>query len=82
MSELCFGEVINEMHILLDNLSALTSCEKYFSTGIMSTVLDMTELLAWEQSIWRRRQDLNPGHIGERRLLSLLRHLCSPKNNN
>ena len=40
----------------------------------------------WEQGrepttnsthIWRRRQDLNPGHIGGRRVLSPLRHLCS-----
>ena len=28
---------------------------------------------------WRRRQDLNPGHIGGRRVLSPLRHPCSPK---
>ena len=28
--------------------------------------------------IWRRRQDLNPGHIGGRRVLSPLRHPCSP----
>ena len=29
--------------------------------------------------IWRRRQDLNPGHIDGRRALSPLRHPCSPK---
>ena len=29
--------------------------------------------------IWRRRWDLNPGHIGGRRVLSPLRHPCSPK---
>ena len=29
--------------------------------------------------IWRRHQDLNPGHIGGRRVLSPLRHPCSPK---
>jgi len=29
--------------------------------------------------IWRRRQDSNPGHIGGRRVLSPLRHPCSPK---
>ena len=28
--------------------------------------------------IWRRRQDSNPGHIGGRRVLSPLRHPCSP----
>ena len=28
--------------------------------------------------IWRRRRDLNPGHIGARRALSPLRHPCSP----
>jgi len=28
--------------------------------------------------IRRRRQDSNPGHIGGRRVLSPLRHLCSP----
>ena len=28
--------------------------------------------------IWRRRRDLNPGHIGGRRVLSLLGHPCSP----
>ena len=28
--------------------------------------------------IWRRRPDLNPGHIGGRRVLSSLRHPCSP----
>ena len=27
--------------------------------------------------IWRRRRDMNPGHIGERRVLSPLRHPCS-----
>ena len=27
--------------------------------------------------IWCRRQDSNPGHIGERRVLSPLRHPCS-----
>ena len=27
--------------------------------------------------IWRRRRDLNPGHIGERRVLSPLCHPCS-----
>ena len=27
--------------------------------------------------IWRRRQDLNPGHIGGRRVLSPLHHRCS-----
>ena len=30
--------------------------------------------------IWRRRRDLNPGHIGGRRVLSPLRHPCSPVN--
>ena len=29
--------------------------------------------------IWRRRRDLNPGHIGGRRVLSPLRHPCSSK---
>jgi len=29
--------------------------------------------------IWRRRQDSNPGHIGGRRVLSPLRHPCSPR---
>ena len=29
--------------------------------------------------IWRRRQDSNLGHIGGRRVLSPLRHPCSPK---
>ena len=28
--------------------------------------------------IWRRRRDLNPGHIGGRRALSPLHHPCSP----
>jgi len=28
--------------------------------------------------IWLRRRDSNPGHIGERRVLSPLRHPCSP----
>ena len=28
--------------------------------------------------IWRRRQESNPGHIGGRRVLSPLRHPCSP----
>ena len=28
--------------------------------------------------IWRRRRDLNPGHIGGRRVLSTLGHPCSP----
>ena len=28
--------------------------------------------------IWRRRRELNPGHSGGRRVLSLLRHPCSP----
>ena len=28
--------------------------------------------------IWRRRRDLNPGHIGGRRVLSPLHHHCSP----
>ena len=28
--------------------------------------------------IWRRRQDLNPGHFGGRQVLSPLRHPCSP----
>ena len=28
--------------------------------------------------IWRRRRDLNPGHIGGRRALSPPRHSCSP----
>ena len=28
--------------------------------------------------IWRRRRDLNPGHIGERRALSPLRHPLLP----
>jgi len=31
--------------------------------------------------IWRRRQDSNPGHIGGRRVLSPLRHPCSPRFN-
>ena len=31
--------------------------------------------------IWRWRQDLNPGHIGGRRVLSPLRHPCSPLGN-
>ena len=30
--------------------------------------------------IWRRRRDLNPGHIGGRRVLSPLRHPCPPFN--
>ena len=29
--------------------------------------------------MWRRRQDSNPGHTGGRRVLSQLRHPCSPK---
>ena len=29
--------------------------------------------------IWRRRRDLNPGHISGRRVLSPLRHPCSPR---
>ena len=29
-------------------------------------------------NIWRRRRDLNPGHIGGRRVLSSLRYLCAP----
>ena len=28
--------------------------------------------------IWRRRQDSNPGHIGGGRVLSPLRHPCTP----
>ena len=28
--------------------------------------------------MWRRRRDLNPGHIGGRRVFSPLRHPCSP----
>ena len=28
--------------------------------------------------IWRRRRDLNPGHIGGKWALPLLRHPCSP----
>ena len=28
--------------------------------------------------IWRQRRDLNPGHTGGRRVLSPLRHPCSP----
>ena len=32
--------------------------------------------------IWRRRQDSNSGHIGARRVLSSLRHPCSPMINN
>ena len=28
--------------------------------------------------MWRQRQDLNPGHIGGRRVLSPLRYRCSP----
>ena len=28
--------------------------------------------------IWHRRRDLNPGYIGGRRVLSPLRHPCSP----
>ena len=41
----------------------------------------------WEQGrepttnathVWLRRRDLNPGHIGGRRVLSPLRHPCSP----
>ena len=36
---------------------------------------------SWQQTrssthIWRRRRDLNPGHIAGRRVLSLLRHPC------
>ena len=30
-------------------------------------------------NIWRRRQHFNPGHIGGRRVLSLLHHPCSSK---
>ena len=30
------------------------------------------------QTTWRRRRDLNPGHIGGRRALSPPRHSCSP----
>ena len=29
--------------------------------------------------IWRRRRELNPGHLGGRRVLSPLRHPCSAK---
>ena len=29
--------------------------------------------------IWRRRRDLNPGHIGGRQVLSPLRHPCFPR---
>ena len=29
--------------------------------------------------IWRRRRELNPGHIGGRRVLSPRRHPCSPR---
>ena len=29
--------------------------------------------------IWRRRRDLNPSHIGGRRVLSPLRHPCNPR---
>ena len=29
--------------------------------------------------IWRRHQELNPGHIDGRRVLSPLRHPCSPR---
>ena len=32
--------------------------------------------------IWRRHQDLNPGHIGRRRALSPLRHPLLPDNGN
>ena len=37
------------------------------------------ELTTNSTHIWRRRWDLNPGHIGGRRVLSPLRHPCSPK---
>ena len=31
--------------------------------------------------IWRQHQDLNPGHIGGRQVLSPLRHPLLPNNN-
>ena len=37
------------------------------------------ELTTNSTHIWRRRRDLNPGHIGGRRVLSPLRHPCFPK---
>ena len=37
------------------------------------------ELTTNSTNIWRRRRELNPGHIGERRVLSPLRHPCSPE---
>ena len=37
------------------------------------------ELTTNSTHIWRRRRELNPGHIGERRVLSPLRHPCSPE---
>ena len=36
------------------------------------------ELTTNSTHIWRRHRDLNPGHIGGRRVLSPLRHPCSP----
>ena len=36
------------------------------------------ELTTNSTHIWRRRKDSNPDHIGGRRVLSPLRHLCSP----
>ena len=36
------------------------------------------ELTKNSTHIWCRRRDLNPGHIDGRRVLSLLRHPCSP----
>ena len=40
---------------------------------------NLSEQGSWEQTtnsthIWRRRRDLNPGHIGGKRMLSALRH--------
>ena len=32
--------------------------------------------------VWRRRRDLNPAHTGGRRVLSPMRHPCSPSVNN
>ena len=36
------------------------------------------ELTTNSTHIWRRHRDLNPGHIGGRRVLPPLRHPCSP----
>ena len=37
------------------------------------------ELTTKSTHIWRRRRDLNPGHIGGRRVFTPLRHPCSPE---